>query len=330
MKKGLLLINLGTPDSPETSHVRRFLKEFLSDKRVIDLAAWLRYPLVYGTILPFRPKQTAKAYQAIWTKEGSPLLLNSLSLKNKVQAHLGLGWQVGLGMRYGKPSLKDSLHQFAACSHLTILPLFPQYSSAATGSALEKVLRLIASQNVLPSIKVIRDFYEDQGFISAQAALIQPQLANHDYLLLSYHGLPEGHLKKAGCPSICTSECGLINETTQACYRTQCFATTRALANKLALSEGRYGMSFQSRLGKIPWIKPYTDEFLPELIKKGVKRLAIVCPSFTADCLETLEEIGLRAKEQWLQLGGQQLTLIPCVNDSDLWVEGLVKLIERP
>jgi ferrochelatase len=330
MKKGLLLINLGTPASPHVKAVRRYLAEFLSDKRVIDLPALLRYSLVYGTILPFRPKQTAKAYQAIWTEKGSPLLENSRSLEKKLQARLGDLWQVSLGMRYGEPSLKDGLNQLKNCKDLTILPLYPQYSSAATGSSLEKVLSLIATQNTHPSLTLIRDFYQDPGFIAAQAALIQPQLAEHDYLLLSYHGLPERHLIKSGCPKICARECGPINERTQTCYRAQCYATTSALAKTLALSEGRYGMAFQSRLGKTPWIKPYTDEVLPELINKGIKRLAIACPSFVADCLETLEEIGIRAKELWHQLGGEQLTLIPCVNDTDLWIEGLITLINKP
>ncbi len=325
-----MLINLGTPDNPEISAVRRYLAEFLTDKRVIDLPSLIRYPIVYGTILPFRPKYTSQAYQAIWIKDGSPLLVNSLNLQIKLQARLGEEWQVGLGMRYGKPSIASTLKQFSRCRHLTILPLFPQYSSAATGSALEEVLSLIAKQNAPPSLRVIRDFYQAPEFIAAQAALIQPHIAEHDFLLLSYHGLPENHLKKAGCPSICAGTCPAISEKTQACYRAQCYTTTQALAKKLGLSDEQYGTSFQSRLGKTPWIKPYTDEFLPELSRKGIKRLAIACPSFIADCLETLEEIGLRAKEQWLQLGGERLTLISCVNDSDLWVEGLVKLVNLP
>ncbi|MBA3537727.1 MAG: ferrochelatase [Tatlockia sp.] len=330
MKKGLLLINLGTPANPHKAAVRRYLAEFLSDKRVIDLPALLRYPLVYGTILPFRPKQTAEAYQAIWTKRGSPLLLHSRSLEKKLQARLGDHWQVSLGMRYGEPSLEDGLAQLKHCKDLTILPLYPQYSSAATGSSLERVLGLIATQNVHPSITLIRDFYQDSGFIAAQAALIQPQLAEHDYLLLSYHGLPERHLIKSGCPKICATDCASITETTQTCYRAQCYASSRAIANKLGLSEEQYGLSFQSRLGKTPWIKPYTDEVLPELINKGIKKLAVACPSFVADCLETLEEIGIRAKEQWHKLGGERLTLIPCVNDTDRWIDGIITLINKP
>lgn len=323
MKKGLLLINLGTPNSPTESSVKQFLAEFLVDKRVIDLPAYIRYPLVYGTILPFRPKQTAKAYQAIWTDEGSPLLVHSRHLAEKLKILLGDHWQVALGMRYGNPSLEDALADLKHCSELVVLPLYPQYSSAATGSSIEKVLTLLKTNDTLPSLTILRDFYQENAFIQAQAALIEPELASHDYLLFSYHGIPERHLKKTGCQQICTNKCPAINDQNQACYRAQCYATSFQLAKTLDLHEDNYGIAFQSRLGKTPWIKPYTDEILPQLIQKGIKRLAIACPSFVADCLETLEEIGIRAKEQWLNLGGEQLTLISCVNDNELWVQGL-------
>ncbi|CDZ77500.1 Ferrochelatase [Legionella massiliensis] len=327
MKKGLLLINLGTPDAPYPPAIRRYLAEFLRDKRVIDLPALLRYPLVYGAILPFRPKQTAKAYQEIWTDQGSPLEIHSFNLQRKLQEGLGEQWLVSLGMRYGKPSLQKGLDQLKHCEQLTILPLYPQYSSAATGSALEKILSLIASKTTIPSLNLIRDFYQDPGFIRSQATLIKPELDKNDYLLFSYHGVPERHLKKSGCSKVCTVACAPISEANQACYRAQCYSTTLALAQELQLSETKYSMSFQSRLGKTPWIKPYTDEVLAELIDKGIRRLAIACPSFVADCLETLEEIGIRAKQQWLALGGESLSLIPCVNDTDLWVEALCRLV---
>lgn len=328
MKKGLLLIHIGTPDSPHPAAVRQYLVEFLLDKRVLDLPTLVRYFLVYALILPLRVKRIARAYQSIWTQEGSPLLLHSRHLEMKLQARLGEQWLVRLGMRYGQPTLQDSLNQLSHCKELTLLPLYPQYSSAATGSALERVLKLIAEQNNSPALTVIRDFYEEPSFIDAQAALIQPQLAQHDYLLLSYHGLPERHLRNSGCLKPCAEPCDPRNKRTQACYRAQCYATSRAIAKKLALSEKHHATSFQSRLGKAPWLKPYTDELLVQLIKKGIKRLAIACPSFSADCLETLEEIGIRAKMQWHELGGKQLTLIPCVNDSDLWIEGLARLAQ--
>lgn len=329
MKKGLLLINLGTPASPTKAAVRQFLAEFLSDKRVIDLPALIRYPLVYGSIIPFRTKKTTKAYQSIWTKKGSPLLEHSCNLAKKLQLRLGANWQVSLGMRYGNPSIKEGLEQLASCDQLTILPLYPQYSSAASGSSIEEVLRLIAVQNTHSSLTLVTDFYQDPGFINAQSALIQPEHSAHDFLLFSYHGLPERHLNKSGCTKICATTCPPVNAFNRHCYRAQCFATTSAIAKNLSLSAEQYTLSFQSRLGKTPWIKPYTDEVLVELRKNGIKRLAVVCPSFVADCIETLEEIGLRAKELWLELGGEQLTLIPCVNDSDLWVEGIFNLVNN-
>lgn len=328
MKKGLLIINLGTADNCDTASVRRYLAEFLSDKRVIDLPAIMRYALVYGAILPFRPKQSAKAYQAIWTEAGSPLLIHGRNLQTKLQETLGESWQVALGMRYGTPSIASALAELKTCKQLTILPLYPQYSSAATGSSLEKVLNLLSEQAAIPSLRLIRDFYEHPGFIDAQAALIQPLLADHDYLLFSYHGVPERHLSRTGCGQACAGSCPRLNEANQACYKGQCYGTTRALVNRLGLNDGQYGTAFQSRLGKTPWIKPYTDQVLVDLANQGIKRLAIACPSFVADCLETLEEIGIRAKEQWESLGGEQLTLIPCVNDQNLWVKGLVEIIE--
>jgi protoporphyrin/coproporphyrin ferrochelatase len=326
LKNGLLIINLGTPDNPSNGAVRRYLQEFLTDKRVISLPTWIRYPFVYATILPFRPRKTAQAYQAIWASEGSPLIIHSRNLQNKLQAGLGENWKVALGMRYGKPSIKTALTELNDCQQLTILPLYPQYSSAATGSSIEKALQLLAKKKTLPSLRVIRDFYQQTAFIDAQAALIQPELAHHDYLLFSYHGLPANHLLST-CLQICVSNCPEINQANQACYKAQCYATTLALAKKLNLPAEKYGVSFQSRLGNTPWIKPYTDRLLPELLQKGIKSLAITCPSFVVDCLETLEEIGIRAKEQWHGLGGERLTLIPCVNDSKLWINGLVNLI---
>ncbi|MFC3909218.1 ferrochelatase [Legionella dresdenensis] len=325
MKKGLLLINLGTPDNYSISAVRKYLAEFLADRRVIDLPAIVRYILLYGFILPFRPRQSAHAYQTIWQEQGSPLLIHSQKLKQELQQRLGDNYIVSIGMRYGNPSLADALGELADCETITILPLYPQYSSAATGSSIEKILTLIAQNPVQPSVQLIRDFYQHPGFIKALANSIKPYLANQDYLLLSYHGIPERHLHNAGCQSICAGSCPepLVNPD---CYRAQCYQTSRALAQVLGLSEQQYGVSFQSRLGKTPWIKPYTDLVFAQLAAQGVKRLAVACPSFVADCLETLEEIGIRGREQWLSAGGEELTLIPCLNESPDWVNALIQI----
>ncbi len=329
MKKGLLLINLGTPSSPKKSAVRKFLREFLTDKRVIDLPAFVRYALVYGVILPFRPKKTTHAYQAIWTDKGSPLMVHSQNLQHKLQNRLGDDWTVALGMRYGKPSIEQALKQLKDCEQLVVFPLYPQYSSSTTSSSIDKVMEIVASNKLQAPPTIIRDFHQHPGFIDAQAALIQPHIEHHDYLLFSYHGIPERHLVRLGCSQICMPSCPTTEKANPICYKAQCHTTTRELAKKLNLAENKYGMAFQSRLGKTPWIKPYTDELLPKLLEKGIKRLAVSCPSFVADCLETLEEIGIRAKEQWHALGGERFTLIPCVNDSDFWISGFVRILEH-
>ncbi|MCA0402277.1 MAG: ferrochelatase [Proteobacteria bacterium] len=325
MKKGLLLINLGTPKAPTPKEIRRYLAEFLTDKRVIALPFFIRYPLVYLGILPFRPQKTAKAYQAIWTKDGSPLLIHSKNLETKLKELLP-DWEIALGMRYGEPSLESALEQLKNCESLCILPLYPQYSKAATGSSIAKVLQLISKWNYIPHLNIIADFYKDDFFIKASASLIKPYLTEDDYLLLSYHGIPENHLQEVGCHKVC-EECNLQNFP-PLCYKAQCYKTTDLIAKELHLNNEKIGLSFQSRLGKTPWIKPYTDEILQELRQQGIKNLVVFSPSFTADCLETLEEIGIRAKQQWQALGGEKFTLVHCLNDNPMWVEGLVQKIE--
>lgn len=329
MKKGLLLINLGTPDAPDIASVRRYLREFLADKRVITLPAPLRYALLYGLILPFRTRKTAHAYQSIWTSKGSPLLLNSLSLLKKLKKYLGDEMIVAMGMRYGNPSIQMALESLKQCTDITVLPLYPQFSEATTGSSIEKTLRYLSPKH-RSTLRIIDDFYNHPGYINALTTIIKPYLANHDYILFSYHGLPEHHLPKNQCPSTrCDPQCpSSLDLKSTRCYRAQCFQTTQSIANQLDLSHQQYGTSFQSRLGRTAWIKPYTDEMLPILAKQGIKRLAVVCPSFVADCLETLEEIAIREKQHWLELGGSQFTLVPCLNDNDQWVEGIQKIIQ--
>ncbi|VEG90813.1 ferrochelatase [Legionella spiritensis] len=330
MKRGILLINLGTPDAPDTASVRRYLREFLADRRVISLPVVLRYLILYAFILPFRPRKSAHAYQAIWTKEGSPLLVHSRNLVVKLQTLLGNEYQVVLGMRYGKPSLVDAVKQLSDCEQLTILPLYPQYASAATGSSIEETLKLLAPKTIQPSLTIIRDFHRHPAFINAQSAIIKPYLDGHDFLLFSFHGIPQQHLKDAGCQTMCRQSCPSSQNNPVSCYRAQCFTTSELLAQTLGLTSEQYGVAFQSRLGKTPWITPYTDNVLPELVDRGVKRLAIACPSFVADCLETLEEIGMRAQQQWKSLGGETLTLIPCVNDNPQWIKGILDICGIP
>lgn len=304
-KHGLLLINIGSPSAPTVSAVRRYLHEFLSDRRVIDLPAPLRYLLLYTCILPFRPRRSAQAYQAIWTSKGSPLIYHSEALRLTLQERLGEQYKVVLGMRYGQPNIPDALAQLQSCEHITVLPLYPQYSSAASGSAIEKVLRELAPKSIIPSITIIREFYQHPAFIRAQAAQIKPYIEkNHDHVLFSYHGLPERN---------------------QGNYQAQCVETSSLLANELGLIN--YSTSFQSRLGKTPWIKPYTDAMILDLAARGVKHLVIACPSFVTDCLETLEEIGIRENKRWVEAGGKKLTLIPCLNASEDWINAITKMI---
>lgn len=326
-KHGILLINLGTPDAPTPRAVRRYLKEFLADPRVINLTAPLRYLFLYGIILPFRPKRSARAYREIWTNHGSPLLVNGYQLVEKLQQQLGENYHVSLGMRYGQPSLEEALASVAECQELTILPLYPQYSSAATGSSIEKTLSILAKMQTVPSLHLIREFYQHPGFIIPQSEQIKPYLAAHDHLLLSFHGIPEQQLS-SHCQTICADQCPapcFANKNTS-CYRAQCFATSQAIATQLNLSAENYSVAFQSRLGRIEWIKPYLETTLMTLVERGIKRLAVSCPSFVADCLETLEEIEIRAAAQWQALGGEQLTLIPALNAQDAWVKGIIHL----
>ncbi len=310
-KNGILLINLGTPDHCDSTSVSRYLTEFLNDPRVIDLPSLLRWMLVNLIIVPFRKKRSAKAYQKIWLDSGSPLLVHSLELKQVLATALGDNYQVELGMRYGNPSIQSALDKLDHCDNLLVIPLFPQYSSAATGSTIEECLRSVSKRWNLPQLRVIKDFYNNPGFISAYADIINNSVRDKpvEMLLFSYHGLPERDINHG--------------------YRTQCVVTSELLAKKLGLEPNQYKVSFQSRLGYSPWIKPYTDFVLPELVKQGIKNIAIVCPSFVVDCLETLEEVNIRTREQWHKLGGNELICIPCLNSHTTWVEALATIAKN-
>jgi ferrochelatase len=299
---GFLLINLGTPNSPSVKDVRAYLKEFLFDPYVIDINPIARWCLLNFIILPTRPKKSAHAYQSIWTEAGSPLLVNSTLLAEEAQTLLGNDYKVALGMRYGNPSIESAIEQLKECDRLIVMPLFPQYSLAATETAIQQALRWSKKYWAIDQVKIIREFYQHRNFIEAQATLIKKALEQHTVqkIIFSYHGLPERQIK------------GLAPED---CYKTQCYQTTELLIKELGWGDS-YITTFQSRLGRTPWIKPYTDEVLIELAAQGIKNIAIVCPSFICDCLETLEEIGMRAREQWAELGGETFILVPCLNQS--------------
>lgn len=344
---GLLLTNLGTPDAPDPASVRRYLGEFLWDKHVLDINPVGRWLLLHGIILRTRPKKSAHAYQTIWTEAGSPLMTHSKALTSAVAAALGPEWKVALGMRYGSPSLEAGLDALLGdasvrVTDVTVLPLYPQYATSSTLSTLERVRELVQARRskgaLAADVKVheVQDFFADRGFVEAQAELAREALAGFgaDKVMMSFHGLPERHLTRLD-PKCGTSEahclvkadcCAAVDARNALCYRAQAHETARQLAASLQIPSDRYEVAFQSRLGRIPWIRPYTDERMAELPKQGVKRLAVLCPSFTADCLETLEEIHIRAKDDFLAAGGEAFLAIPCVNSHPRWVQAVADL----
>ena len=318
-KTAVLLVNLGTPTSTSTKAVRVFLREFLSDHRVIDLPEPLRSLLVKCLIVPFRSNKTAHAYRSVWTEEGSPLLVNSRKLQQKLTSKLNNNntnsiqedYDVWLAMRYGEPTLKSIMNQLEHNNYtrIIILPLYPQYASATSGSVLEKSLKYLSDFRYFPKICCVNEFYLDSGYIRSISSILKRYLNDNAHVLFSYHGLPQRQAK-------------LTN------YSEQCYATTDAVVKTLNLSPDNYSTSFQSRLGRLPWTTPYTSDIIKDLRKKNISNLLVVCPSFVTDCLETLEEIEIRLKDDWLQLGGQSLTLVPCLNDDDVWVESLADYIK--
>jgi ferrochelatase len=338
MKTGILLINLGSPEAPTAAAVRPYLREFLSDPRVIDIPAPLRWLLLNAVILPFRPAKSAAAYAKVWTPAGSPLMAHSRAFAEKLAVALGDDYRVVLAMRYGNPSLKDALAEITRepLRELVIFPLYPQYASASTGSSVEEALRLLAPLQNVPTLRTIPAFYDDPGYVRALVENAAPRLRafRPDFVLFSYHGLPERQIRKsesrAGhCLAAGDACCAAVGPDNAYCYRAHCFATTRAVAGALGLAAGTYSTAFQSRLGRTPWIKPYTDHVLTELGQKGVKRLAVFSPSFVADCLETLEEMTIRGAETFMEAGGEALDLIPALNGEDVWVEAAADLIGK-
>ncbi len=334
---GVLLLQLGTPDSTEVGDVRRYLREFLSDPRVLDLPAPARFLLLNAVILPFRPRRSAEAYEKVWTDKGSPLTLNTAALAQRVAAILGEGYRVAYGMRYRNPSIASAVEQLLSegCRRLMLLPQFPQYASASTGSALEKALQVIGSRVRVPEIRCAGSFYDHPGFLEAVAGIAGPLLDGFgpDHVVFSYHGLPEKQVQRSDpTGEWCLRTPGCCDSMAMAntfCYRAQCFATSRGLIDVLGLDEGATSTTFQSRLAGQKWIEPYTDHRLPQLYLEGVRRLAVLTPSFTADCLETIEEIGIRGRRQWADLGGEDFLLVPCVNADHRWVEAVASMVRE-
>lgn len=336
MRTGLLLINLGTPDEPTPAAVRRYLREFLGDPRVLDIGPVGRSLLLNLIILPTRPAKSAVAYASIWDpKRGSPLMYHSRDLAAGVAAQLGADWHVELAMRYGEPSLTKALDAFAQSNveRIVVLPLFPQYASSSTGTAQARVMELASERWNVPALDFVPAFFNDPGFLDAFAAVARQRLADFqpDHLLFSFHGLPVRQIVKtdAGGKVCFQSEDCCERLDNPNCYRAQSFATARALARRLELPTNRYTICFQSRLGRTPWIEPYTDVVIDQLAKAGHKKLAVMCPAFVADCLETVEEIGIRAREQWKAAGGDELLLVPSLNATQPWVDAVCAIATR-
>ena len=336
MRTGLLLINLGTPDAPTTPAVRRYLREFLGDPRVLDIHPVGRALLLNVIILPTRPAKSAAAYASIWDpKRGSPLLYHSRDLAAAVADQLGADWHVELAMRYGSPSLASALDAFAASEveRIVVLPLFPQYASSSTGTAQARVMELAGQRWNVPALDFVPAFYDDPGFLTAFERVARPVLTDFrpDHVLFSFHGLPVRQITKtdrSGTVCFQSAECCDEHKNPN-CYRAQSFATARALAGRLELATDRYTICFQSRLGRTPWIQPYTDHVLDKLGHGGTKRLAVMCPAFVADCLETVEEIGIRAREQFKRAGGDELVLVPSLNATQPWVDAVCAIATR-
>lgn len=331
---GVILVNVGTPDEPTVPAVRRYLAEFLGDPAVIDLPAPARWMLLNLIILPFRTKKSTHAYQAVWTPQGSPLMIHSKAQVAALQAALP-NTHVVLAMRYGNPSLKAALAELQGkgCTHVTVVPMYPQYASATTGTTVEAWHRLLGAQVQPPSTSILPAFYDLPGFIDAAAERLKGIDADH--VLFSYHGLPVRQVKRfcggngcGGCEGG-SEPCPPISKQNAHCYRAQCFATTAALIARAGLKPEQTSTAFQSRLKGATWLHPFTDEAVVALAQRGVKRLAVACPSFVADCLETIEEIGMRAAESFKAAGGETFTLVPAVNDSPRFITTLAEAIAR-
>lgn len=328
---GLLLLNLGTPRSPATSDVREYLREFLSDPYVLDVPAPVRWLLLNLIILPFRPSRSAHAYRQIWSERGSPLLVHSEELRRKVAERLGAGVAVELAMRYGEPAIAEALARLneQGVRHVAVLPLYPQHSSAATESSVEAVRSAAAGSGV--SISVVPAFFDHPRFIEAVAEAARPTLdaGAPERVVFSFHGLPERQVRKADASGRCFTSPDCCPDGLDAgidCYRAQCFATAQAVGDALEIAEEQRVVAFQSRFGRERWIKPHTDRVLAALAREGVRRVAVITPGFVADCLETLEEIGIRGAATFREHGGEELSLAPCVNAGDLWADALVAI----
>ena len=314
-KIGVLLCNLGTPDSFQTSDVRKFLKEFLSDGRVVEVPKFIWWFILNGIILIFRPKKSAKLYESVWTKEGSPLLVYSEKLVSKLLKELPNNYEIELAMRYGNPSIEEGLIALKKknCRNLIVLPLFPQYSGTTTGSVFDEVSRVLSKWRWVPNLNFINSYHDDEGYIIALSDSIKEKLENESpqKIIFSYHGIPKRNFIK-GDP-----------------YHCLCKKTTRLVAERLGLDEDKYITTFQSRFGRAEWLKPFTSETMDNLPSENIKNILVVAPGFSVDCLETIEEIDDENKEIFINAGGEKFGYIPCLNDSQQHIHFIRDFLQK-
>lgn len=332
-KQGILLVNLGTPDSPSVGDVRRYLDEFLMDERVIDINPVGRTLLVKGIIVPFRGPKSAKTYQKVWTENGSPLMYYSAKVKDSLQEKLGAGYHVELGMRYQNPSLPSALARLKeeGVSSIRVIPLFPQYASATTGSVHQRVMEIVSKWQTIPDMSFVNSYHDDPdmiGIFAENGRKYQPE--TFDHVIFSFHGLPQRQLIKADdSQKHCLKSpdcCSTLTDVNKFCYSAQCYNTARLIAERLSIPKERYTVTFQSRLGKDPWAQPYTSEVIHQLGKNGAKRLLVFSPAFVADCLETIYEIAEEYDLEFKALGGDKVQLVESLNDKPEWIAVLEKM----
>ncbi|HEY1023842.1 MAG TPA: ferrochelatase [Sphingobacteriaceae bacterium] len=332
-KKGILIVNLGTPDSPSVSDVRKYLDEFLMDGRVIDINPIGRALLVKGIIVPFRGPKSAKTYQKVWTENGSPLMYYGLRVAELLQTKLGDAYHVELAMRYQNPSIDSALRKLkdAGISSIKVIALFPQYASATTGSIHDKVMEIVRTWQTIPDISFVNSFHDDEQVIEVFAEnglKYQPQ--TFDHILFSFHGLPQRQLIKGDdTKRHCLQSadcCARLTSVNKFCYSAQSYDTARLIAEKLNIPKEKYTVTFQSRLGKDPWAQPYTSDVIHDLAKKGARRVLVFCPAFVADCLETIYEIAEEYDEEFRELGGEKVQLVESLNESPKWIDALARI----
>lgn len=335
-KRGIVLMNLGSPDSPATSDVKKYLNQFLMDGRVIDIPYLARLLLIKGIIVPTRAPKSAEAYKMIWTDKGSPLVDLTRQLQQALQELVDV--PVEIAMRYGNPTVKDGfdnlLKRMPGLEEVTAVPLYPHYAMSSYETAVAHAKAIHKKYQYPFALEFVKPYYNNADYINALAERMRPYVTReYDHILFSYHGIPQRHIRKSdvtGCHCLKTVNCcETASRAHDFCYRHQCFTTTRLVTEQLLIPQNKFSISFQSRLGK-GWLEPFTDIRLEEMPKEGIKKLLVICPSFVSDCLETLEEIAIRGKEIFIEAGGAEYEMIPCLNVEALWVKALKGMVSEP